>query len=336
MAQIGIIGAGSWGTALALLFNKMSHKVILWSFSIEEVNTLNCLRENNRKLPGIHIPNSIYITNDLEEAIIGQEILIMAVPSIAMRTTSKKCSKYINEKQIIINAAKGIESKTLLTMSNVIKEEILCENIAVMSGPTHAEEVAVGIPTTIVIGAKDKQLAKYLQNIFMSDTFRVYISSDVIGIELGGALKNIIALAAGMAAGLGYGDNTKAAIITRGIAEITRLGLAMGGKLETFYGLTGIGDTIVTCTSKYSRNFKAGYYIGTGASCEKALEKVMMTVEGIYTLNSAIELGKRYNVELPICEKMNDIICNGISPNLAVRELMMRDKTSEYETMNWR
>lgn len=236
---------------------------------------------------------------------------------------------------MIVNVAKGIEEKTLLTLSQIIEEEIPQANVAVLSGPSHAEEVGRGIPTTIVVGAKDKETAEYLQNIFMNEVFRVYISPDVLGIELGAALKNVVALAAGIADGLGYGDNTKAALITRGITEIARLGVAMGGKFETFCGLTGIGDLIVTCASMHSRNRRAGILIGQGYTMKQAMDEVKMVVEGVYSAKAAMALAEKYQVQLPIIEQVNQVLFQGKSADRAVRELMLRDKKIEVSDLPW-
>ena len=247
MADIAIIGAGSWGTALALLLHRNGHKVTVWSIVEKEIEMLRTEHEHKEKLPGVKLPEDMEFTTDLEAAVTGKDILVLAVPSPFTRETSKNMAAYVKEGQIIVNVAKGIEETTLLTLSQIIEEEIPQAEVAVLSGPSHAEEVGKNIPTTIVVGARKKKTAEYLQNIFMNEVFRVYISPDVLGIELGAALKNVVALAAGIADGLGYGDNTKAALITRGIAEIARLGTVRGGRWETFAGLTGIGDLIVTC-----------------------------------------------------------------------------------------
>ena len=258
MADVSVIGAGSWGIALALVLAKNGNKVTVWSIVKEEIDMLNEKREHVDKLPGVPLPSDMVFTTDLEETIKGKKVLVLAVPSVFTRSTANKMKSYVEDGQIIVNVAKGIEESTLMTLSEIIEEEIPQADVAVLSGPSHAEEVGRGIPTTIVVGAKTEETATYLQNMFMNDVFRVYTSSDVLGMELGGSLKNVVALAAGIADGLGYGDNTKAALITRGIAEIARLGVAMGGKAESFNGLTGIGDLIVTCASVHSRNRKAG------------------------------------------------------------------------------
>ena len=273
MSKVSVIGAGSWGTALAILLEKNGHQVTLWSHREEEAKELAKSREHKSKLPGVEIPEGIEIIGNLESALREKDVIVFAVPSVAVRSTAKKVAPYVKEGQLIVNVAKGIEETTLMTLTDIIEEEIPGAKGCVLSGPSHAEEVSRGLPTTCVVGAKDKETAEFLQNIFMSPVFRVYISPDILGIELGGALKNVIALAAGTADGLGYGDNTKAALITRGITEIARLGIAMGAKADTFYGLSGIGDLIVTCASKHSRNRKAGYLMGQGRNMQQAMDE---------------------------------------------------------------
>ena len=254
MAKVSVIGAGSWGTALAMLLAGNGHDTILWSHREEQAAELSKTREHKAKLPGVILPKELKIISNLEQAAKERDVLVLAVPSVAVRETSKKLKACALPGQLIVNVAKGIEAHTLTTLTDMIEEELPGVHACVLSGPSHAEEVSRGLPTTCVVGARDKKTAEYLQNIFMSPVFRVYISPDILGIELGGALKNVIALAAGTADGLGYGDNTKAALITRGITEIVRLGVAMGAKAETFYGLSGIGDLIVTCTSLFSQS----------------------------------------------------------------------------------
>ena len=279
MAEISVIGAGSWGIALALLLHKNGHHVTVWSIVEAEIRMLQTEHEHKDKLPGVRLPEDMAFTTDLQAAVTGKDVLVLAVPSPYTRSTSHNMQPYVTEGQLIVNVAKGIEENTLLTLSQIIEEEIPQAQVAVLSGPSHAEEVGRGIPTTIVVGAAKKETAEYLQNIFMNEVFRVYISPDVLGIELGAALKNVVALAAGIADGLGYGDNTKAALITRGITEIARLGVAMGGRFETFCGLTGIGDLIVTCASMHSRNRRAGILIGQGYTTRQAMDEVKMVVE---------------------------------------------------------
>lgn len=329
MSKIGIIGAGSWGCALAKLLSNNGNHVTVWSIMEDEITMLKTDHEHKDKLPGVILPDDMEFTTNLEEAVTDKEVLVLAVPSPFTRSTSAKMAPYIKDGQKIVNVAKGIEEATLMTLSEIIEQEIPNANVAVLSGPSHAEEVGKGIPTTIVVGSKDKETAECLQNLFMSKAFRVYISSDVLGIELGAALKNVVALAAGMADGLGYGDNTKAALITRGIAEIARLGISMGGRIETFYGLTGIGDLIVTCASMHSRNRRAGILIGKGATMEEAMAEVKMVVEGVYSAKAGYALAQKHNVSVPIIEQVNRILFEGKPVSEAVSELMLREKKVE-------
>ncbi len=336
MANVGVIGAGSWGTALALLLNKNGHSVTVWSISEEEISMLSAEREHKSKLPGVKIPDDMAFTTNMEEAVRGKDILVLAVPSKFTRGTARNMKDYVAEGQIIVDVAKGIEEDTLMTLSQQIEQEVPQADVAVLSGPSHAEEVGRGLPTTVVIGAKTEKTAVYLQEIFMNDVFRVYTSPDMLGMELGGSLKNVIALAAGIADGMGYGDNTKAALITRGIAEIARLGVKMGGAIESFTGLTGIGDLIVTCASVHSRNRKAGYLMGQGKSMEEAMEEVQMVVEGVYSAKAAEKLGKKYGVDLPIINKINEVLFSGKDPKEAVNELMLRDSRAEHHALPWK
>lgn len=329
--KIGVLGAGSWGTALAILLHENGHEVTLWSIDKREVAMIDEKREQVEKLPGVRIPDRIAVTNDVESSVAGKDILVMAVPSIFIRSTSKMIAPYVKEDQLIVNVAKGIEEETLMNMTDIIEDEIKQARVGVLSGPSHAEEVGRRIPTTVVAGAHDKKTAEEIQEAFMSPVFRVYTSPDMVGIELGAALKNVIALAAGIVDGLGLGDNTKAALITRGIAEITRLGLAMGGRFETFIGLSGIGDLIVTCTSTHSRNHNAGYLIGQGKSCQEAMDEVKMVVEGVYSAKAALALAKKYNIEVPITEQVNQVLFEGRSAKDAVTSLLMRNRTSECD-----
>ena len=335
MANIGIIGAGSWGTALALLLHKNGHKITVWSIVESEIEMLRSEHEHKEKLPGVLLPEDMEFTTDLEAAVKEKDILVLAVPSPYTRSTSKSMAPFVKDGQIIVDVAKGIEESTLLRLSEIIEEEIPQAEVAVLSGPSHAEEVGRGIPTTIVVGARRKKTAEYLQNVFMNEVFRVYISPDVLGIELGAALKNVVALAAGIADGLGYGDNTKAALITRGIAEIARLGTVMGGRWETFVGLTGIGDLIVTCASMHSRNRRAGILIGQGYTMEEAMKEVKMVVEGVYSAKAAMGLAKKYDVQIPIIEQVNLVLFEGKSAAEAVGSLMLRDKKIENPLIPW-
>ena len=335
MANVGVLGAGSWGTALSVLLSDNGHQVTVWSIDENEVNMLNEKREHELKLPGVKLPDDMVITGNMRSAIQGKDFLVLAVPSPFTRSTARKMSPMVAEGQIIVDVAKGIEESTLMTLSRQIEQEIPQADVAVLSGPSHAEEVGRRLPTTCVIGAKTRKTAEYLQSMFISNVFRVYTSPVILGIELGGSLKNVIALAAGIADGLGYGDNTKAALITRGIAEISRLGVKMGGKIESFTGLTGIGDLIVTCASVHSRNRKAGYLIGQGMSMQEAMDEVKMVVEGVYSAKAAAKLAKEYDVSMPIVEEVNAVLFEGKSPAEAVNDLMMRESRSENRSLTW-
>ena len=274
-------------------------------------------------------------TTDLEAAIKGKDMIVLAVPSPFIRNTAKNMAPYVAEGQLIVNVSKGIEEDTLMPLPQIIEEEIPQAKVAVLSGPSHVEEVGRGIPTTVVAGAKKKEIAEFIQEVFMNDTFRVYTSPDMLGIELGAALKNVIALAAGMADGLGYGDNTKAALITRGIKEISRLALAMGASADTLSGLSGIGDLIVTCASKHSRNRKAGMLMGQGYTMKEAMTEVKMVVEGVYSAKAAMGLAKKYNVSMPIIEQVNAVLFDDYPVKDAVVNLMLRDKKTEHEDALW-
>ncbi len=335
MARVGILGAGSWGTALSLMLNRNGHQVTVWSIDKQEVEMLQNEREHKSKLPGVKLPDDMIFTNDLEEGMEEKDFLVLAVPSIFTRSTAKSMKPYIKHGQIVVNVAKGIEEDTLMTLSEQIEEELPEADVAVLSGPSHAEEVGRGLPTTCVVGAKTKETAQFLQTAFMNEFFRVYVSPDILGIEIGGALKNVIALAAGIADGLGYGDNTKAALITRGIAEITRLGVKMGGKAESFSGLTGIGDLIVTCASMHSRNRRAGILIGQGKTMREAMDEVQMVVEGVYSAKAGLALAKKYDESMPIIEQINQVLFEDKSPELAVWELMHRDGRKENAELIW-
>ena len=335
MAKVGILGAGSWGTALSLMLYKNGHDVTVWSIDKREVEMLQNEREHKSKLPGVKLPEDMVFTNNLEEGMKEKDFLVLAVPSIFTRSTARSMKPYIKQGQIVVNVAKGIEEDTLMTLSEQIEEELPEADVAVLSGPSHAEEVGRGLPTTCVVGAKSKATAEFLQEAFMNDFFRVYISPDILGIEIGGALKNVIALAAGIADGLGYGDNTKAALITRGIAEITRLGVKMGGKAESFSGLTGIGDLIVTCASMHSRNRRAGILIGQGKTMQEAMDEVQMVVEGVYSAKAGLALAKKYNESMPIIEQINQVLFEDKSPAEAVYELMHRDGRRENSELLW-
>lgn len=335
MKKVCVLGAGSWGTALAILLYNNGHQVVVWSIDPEEVLMLNNFREHRNKLPGVIVPSAIEFTTNMEGAIKDTELIVCAVPSPFVRSTMKSASEFINGGTIVVDVAKGIEDNTYKTMTEIIEEECPQARVGILSGPSHAEEVSRGIPTTIVAGAKERDVAEYIQDTFMNDTFRVYTSPDVIGIELGGALKNVIALAAGIVDGLGFGDNTKAALMTRGITEITRLVTALGGNIETVAGLSGIGDLIVTCTSKHSRNRNAGFLIGQGKSYQEAMDEVRMIVEGVYAAKAAKALAKKYNISMPIVDAVNEVLFEGADAREASMGLLMRDKTRESENLKW-
>ncbi|HJB17001.1 MAG TPA: NAD(P)H-dependent glycerol-3-phosphate dehydrogenase [Candidatus Blautia excrementipullorum] len=335
MAKISVLGAGSWGTALSLLLYNNGHEVMLWSALKDEVEMLRVKREHESKLPGVRLPEEIEITAELEKCLEAPDVAVLAVPSPFTRSTSKQMASFVKEGQIIVNVAKGVEEHTLMTLSEIISQEIPQADVCVLSGPSHAEEVGKGLPTTCVVSAESRKTAEYLQGIFMSPVFRVYTTPDILGVELGGALKNVIALAAGTADGLGYGDNTKAALITRGIAEIARLGTKMGARMETFYGLSGIGDLIVTCASVHSRNRKAGYLMGKGYTMKEAMDEVKMVVEGVYSAKAAKSLAEKYQVEMPIIEEVNKVLFENKQASEAVRDLMLRDKKVETPMLPW-
>ena len=337
--EIGIVGAGSWGIALAYLLRNNGHKVTVWSRRQETVDKLKAYHGNEDKLPGVILDDSVVFTCNMEEAVRNKDLIVLVVPSAHMRETVKLMAPFVDgndeHQQIIVNCSKGIEEQSLMVMSDVILDEIPGCQVCVMSGPSHAEEVGKGMPTSIVVGAFDKETARLVQNVFMSNVFRVYISPDMLGIEIGAALKNVIALAAGIADGYGLGDNAKAALITRGIAEIGRLGMAMGGKFETFSGLSGIGDLIVTCASMHSRNRRAGILIGQGKSMQEAMDEVKMVVEGVYSAKAARLLAEKYDVEMPIVTAVNQVLFEGKSPAEALNDLMIRDKKIESSNLDW-
>ncbi len=335
MGKVSVIGAGSWGTALALVLHDNGHEVTVWSIVEAEIDMLNKEHEHKDKLPGIELPKDMIFTTDLELACKDKDMLVLAVPSPFTRSTSKMLKDKVKDGQLIVSVAKGVEEDSLMTLSQIIKDEVPQCEVAVLCGPSHAEEVGKRIPTTCVAGSKKKDTAEYVQNMFMNENFRVYTTPDVLGMELGAALKNVVALAAGIADGLGYGDNTKAALITRGIAEIARLGVVMGGKIETFSGLTGIGDLIVTCASMHSRNRRAGILIGQGKTYDEAMKEVKMVVEGVYSAKAALALGKKYEVDLPIITQVNKILFEDKPAAEAVKELMLRDRKYEHSSLPW-
>ena len=335
MANVAVIGAGSWGIALAKVLYTNGNQVTVWSIVEDEIAMLKEKHEHVQKLPGVKLPEDMEFTTDLEKAINGKEYLILAVPSVFTRSTAKSMAAFVKEGQVIVCVAKGIEEETLMLLTDIVEQEIPQAEVAVMCGPSHAEEVGIGLPTTVVAGAKKRSIAERIQDIFMNQVFRVYTSSDVLGMELGGSLKNVIALAAGMADGLGYGDNTKAALITRGMFEMNKLAVTMGAKPETLNGLTGIGDLIVTCESKHSRNRKAGMLIGQGYTMQQAMDEVKMVVEGVYSAKAAIDLARKYDVDMPIIEEVNQVLFADKTAKEAVNDLMLRDKKMEHSNLDW-
>lgn len=334
MSKVSIIGTGTWGIALANMLCTSGHDVYAWSALPDEIDYIEKFRKHP-KLKDTHILDNIKLTKDLSKAVNDMEVIVMAVPSVFVRSTAKQIAKYIQSEQIIVDVAKGIESNTLMSMSEIIHEEInkVIEfdygQIVALSGPTHAEEVSIGLPSTIVSASINQQVAKKVQDTFTSPYMRVYTNEDIKGVEVCGSLKNIIALAAGMSRGLGYGDNATAALVTRGISEMSRLGIAMGCPIHTFYGLAGLGDLVVTCTSLHSRNNQCGMYIGQGLSVKEAIEKVGMVVEGINALDAAHTLSLKYNVELPIIKGVYNVIKFGLNPSELVRQLYSRESKAE-------
>ena len=329
--QIGILGGGSWGTALGKLMANKGYDVTIWLRDKYQVEEINNTRINNKYLPDVVLPPNLKVSNDLEYSISNKKALVLSMSTHGIRDVLSKAYSYIKPNQIIINVSKGIESETLLRISQIV-EEFLPENTyVVLSGPSHAEEVSKNMPTTVVSASRDKLAAEYVQDLFFTSTFRVYTNPDVIGVELGGALKNIIALGAGISDGLNYGDNTKAALMTRGIIEIARLGEKMGANINTFSGLAGIGDLIVTCTSMHSRNRRAGILIGQGIKVDEAIRQIGMVVEGIRTTKSAYNLAQKYNIEMPITSEIYGVLYEGKDVKNSVLNLMIRDKKNELE-----
>lgn len=329
--KVGVLGAGTWGTALTIQLAANGHDVTLWSAVEREIDALCADRTSIPNLPEARLQESVTLTKELKEVCTGKDLIVFAVASPFVRLVASKVKEFLPDGQRIVNVGKGIEEATLMTLTQVIAEENPTAKVAVLSGPSHAEEVSRGIPTAIVVGSDDPETALFVQDAFMNDFFRIYTSSDVIGIELGGSLKNVIALAAGVVDGLGYGDNTKAALMTRGIAEITRLGVKMGGKQETFSGLSGVGDLIVTCTSTHSRNHNAGYYIGKGYTTEQAMNEVKQVVEGVFCAKAAKKLADKYQVDMPIVEEVNHVLFDGKNAREALIDLFSRNRTWEYK-----
>ena len=329
MNKIGVIGAGSWGTALAVTLSNKGHDVRIWDIDRTHVQELRANRENKRYLPGVCFCERLVPADTIEEALNGADTVLFSAPAQHFRSALESALPYIDKEMIIINVAKGIEQKTLMRMSEIAKEMGQYDRYAVLSGPSHAEEVGKGMPTTVVAASDNHDIAVAVQEMFSTDFLRVYTGTDVTGVELGGALKNIIALGAGISDGLGFGDNAKAAMMTRGIAEMKRLGVKMGADVNTFAGLTGIGDLIVTCTSMHSRNRRCGIMIGEGMAPDEAVKKVGMVVEGMFTAEAAYELADRLSVEMPITNEIYKLIKGQITGKEAVTNLMGRDKKPE-------
>ena len=324
--NVAVVGSGAWGTALAIRLHKNGHHVTMWTYEKELLPRMEATRHNPR-LPGAVLPEGLEISGDYS-CVSGCPLVVMASPSFPLRSVCKGIAPYLDENAVVVSVTKGIEDSTLMRMSEVVAQET-GRNVVVLTGPSHAEEVALDVPTGCLAACEDKALAEFVQDAFMSDNFRIYTSPDAVGAELGAALKNVIALCAGITDGIGFGDNTKAALMTRGIKEIARLGTAMGADADTFWGLSGIGDLIVTCTSMHSRNRRAGILIGRGKSMDEALSEVHMVVEGVQSCRAAYELAKKHAVEMPIVEKAYQVLYEGKNPKDAVLELMQRDPKSE-------
>ncbi len=334
MIRLAVVGAGSWGTALANVAAKNGNHTYLWARRQELADEINKSLKNEQYLPGASLSSKISVSTDIEQVVSQADIIIMAIPSQAVRDIAKKSSKFIKKGAIIVSASKGIELKSFKSMSQVLSEELCQKNkhsIVALSGPSHAEEVVRDLPTAVVAASADQQAAKMTQDILMNNNFRIYTSMDIIGVELGGALKNVIALCSGISDGLEYGDNTRAALMTRGIAEITRLGIKLGACPATFSGLSGIGDLIVTCSSRFSRNRKAGIRIGKGEPLEKVVKSTNMIIEGVNTTKAVFELAKKQNIEMPISEQAYLVLFKGKDPATAVKSLMSRAGKHEHK-----
>ncbi len=332
MADFTILGMGGFGLSLAVMLNNFGHNVTVWSAFEQEVEDIRRDGENKQKLPGVRISDEIRLTNDIS-LVKDADIVIFGIPTRKLREVTQKAAPHISEKTVVVNTGKGLEDDTLKRMSEVLEEELPANQpIVVLSGPSHAEEVALGMPTTVVAASKDSKYSDYIQSVMSNNTFRIYINNDLVGCELGGSLKNVIALCAGICDGMGFGDNTKAALMTRGITEIARLGVALGGKTDTFAGLTGIGDLIVTCTSMHSRNRRAGILIGQGVTPQEAVDRVG-TVEGYICTRAAYNLAKKVGIDMPITEQCYRVLFEGLSAKAAVNNLMGRPKRHEAETV---
>ena len=331
--KIAVLGAGSWGTALAVTLSGKGQTVNVWDINSAHLKALSEDRENKKFLPEVYFPDSMSLDEDLEKVINGADIVLFSAPAQHFRSALMAAKPYLKEDMVLVNVAKGIEQKSLLRLSEIAMNELPKAKYVVVSGPSHAEEVGRGMPTTVVAASPDQKLAEYVQDAFMTSRFRVYTNSDIPGVELGGALKNIIALGAGISDGMGFGDNAKAALMTRGITEMTRLGIKLGGNAATFSGLSGVGDLIVTCTSMHSRNRRCGIMIGEGINPREATEKVGMVVEGMYTTEAAYELSQKVGVEMPITEQIYQVINEKTDPKEAVTALMTRQKKHEIEEL---
>lgn len=332
--RIAVLGAGSWGTALAVLLGEKGNSVGLWARKEELAGAIRQDGENKRYLPGVKIPHQVKVNTDLERVISDVDLVVLAVPSHSVREVARVINPFLPPRTLVVNTAKGMENHSLLRLSQVLMEELPEEffgRVAVLSGPSHAEEVGLSLPTAVVVSSTDISTAEQVQDIFMAKYFRVYTNLDLAGVEISGALKNVIALGTGIADGLGYGDNTKAAMMTRGLAEITRLGLAMGAEAQTFAGLAGIGDLVVTCTSMHSRNRRAGIQLGQGKPLEEVLKNMGMVVEGVNTTRVAYDLARKFQVEMPITEETHKVLFEKKNPREAVVCLMTRSKTHEGE-----
>lgn len=335
MEKISVIGAGSWGTALAFVLAENGHDCLLWARRSEQAAEINEQHTNSRYLPDVRLPENLAAGSDLAAAAVHGQIIVLAVPTAAMRETCRSIQGKLKEPSLFVHVSKGIEPDSLKRISEIIEEEIdpsLRSAVVVLSGPSHAEEVVLRHPTTVAAASSDVQAAQRIQDLFMNHYFRVYTNTDVIGVELGGALKNVIALAAGISDGLGYGDNAKAALITRGLAEITRLGVQMGADQKTFSGLTGLGDLVVTCTSVHSRNWKAGNRLGKGQTLETVTAEMGMVIEGVRTTKAAHQLASQHAVNMPLTEALYSVLFGDVPPKQAVDQLMQRDKKQEIET----
>lgn len=333
MSRIAVLGAGSWGIAVSIMIRQNGHDVALWEFFAEDCDKIRKLREQPERLPGIKIPESILVTNDILEAVANAEAIIVATPSQVLRNTVKLAVPYISlDIRFIVNLAKGIENNTLNRMSEVLLQELpksLHDRIVTLSGPSHAEEVSRNMPTTVVAASENIEVAEKVQSVFANDLFRVYTSTDLIGVELGGSLKNVIAIAAGIVYGLGLGDNTIGALLTRGLAEIARLGQKMGADPLTFSGLSGVGDLITTCTSRHSRNRYVGEQLGRGRLLDDILKSMTMVAEGVRTTQSAYQLAQKYDVEMPITSEVYQVLFENKNPKAALNDLMTRSPKPE-------